>query len=490
MRDAMTRQRQSELAPTAAQVFVLADVISIFFAFYLSYRLLPSYRPYLRGGEFFEGPLAMHAWMLLLIAPLWLVLLRRAGLHAETRLAWRFVVLRTAEVQLVGLALLSVAIFALKLQAVSRLLVFGYCALYVPVSLGTRWAASVLLAAHRGHIYSIPHILVVGTRKRAAEFIRRVHHAEEMNCAVLGCVDPEPGQAPAEVEGAPVLGSTALLREFIFSQPVDIVVFAMPLDKIPGAAEMVEASVELGLRVLIVPDVYLPRMGYELDAPEVALETFAELPVAAISTVRQSWVYLATKRAADVTVSAALLALLAPLLAAIAALIKLTSPDGPVLFRWHVVGKNKKPFVGYKFRTMAPDAEERKAGLQAQNEMEGPVFKMKRDPRVTPLGRWLRRWSLDELPQLWSVLKGDMSLVGPRPTFKEEADRFEFWQRRKLCVKPGITCLWQVNGRNHISSFEEWARMDLEYIKRASLWMDCKILLQTIPAVLRGRGAY
>jgi exopolysaccharide biosynthesis polyprenyl glycosylphosphotransferase len=490
MLDGMTRQRQSELAPPAAQAFVLADLLSIFASFYLSYRLLPYYRPYLRPGEFSEGPLSVNAWMLLLIVPLWLVLLRRAGLHAETRRAWRFVLVRTAEVQLVGLALLSVAFFALKLQDVSRLLVFGYCALYVPVSLGLRWLASVMLAAHRGHIYSIPHILVVGTRKRAAEFIRRVRHAEEMDCAVLGCVDPEPEHAPATVEGALLLGSTSLLREYIFSQPVDIVVFAMPLEKIPGAHEMIEASVELGLRVLVVPDVYLPRMGYELDAPEVALETFAKLPVAAISTVRQSWVYLATKRAADVAVSATLLALLAPVLAVIAALIKLTSSGGPVFFHWHVVGKNKKPFVGYKFRTMAPDAEQRKAELLEQNEMQGPVFKMKRDPRVTPLGRWLRRWSLDELPQLWSVLKGDMSLVGPRPTFKEEADRFEFWQRRKLCVKPGITCLWQVNGRNHISSFEEWARMDLEYIKRASLWMDCKILLQTIPAVLRGRGAY
>jgi exopolysaccharide biosynthesis polyprenyl glycosylphosphotransferase len=486
----MTRQRQSELAPPAAQAFVLADLLSIFASFALSYRLVPYYRPYLRTGEFSEGPLAVHAWMLLLIVPLWIGLLRRAGLYAETRLAWRVVLGRTAQVQLVGLALLSVAFFALKLQAASRLLVFGYCALYVPVSLGLRWLASVLLAAHRGHIYSIPHIVVVGTRKRAAEFIRRVRHTEEMDCAVLGCVDPEPEGAPAEVAGTPVLGSTSLLREYIFSQPVDIVVFAMPPDKVPGAHELIEAAVELGLRVLVVPDVYLPRMGYELDAPEVALETFAGLPVAAISTVRQSWVYLVTKRAADVAVSAALLALLSPVLAAIAALIKLTSPGGQVFFRWQVVGKNKKPFVGYKFRTMAPDAEQRKAELFAQNEMNGPVFKMKHDPRVTLLGGWLRRWSLDELPQLWSVLKGDMSLVGPRPTFKEEADRFEFWQRRKLCVKPGITCLWQVNGRNHISSFEEWARMDLEYIKRASLWTDCKILLQTIPAVLRGRGAY
>ncbi|HEV8383779.1 MAG TPA: hypothetical protein VGQ11_02830, partial [Candidatus Acidoferrales bacterium] len=248
----MTRHPQSERAPSAAQAFVLADLLSIFASFYLSYRLLPAYRPYLRGGEFSEGPLSVHAWMLLLIVPLWLVLLRRAGLHAEIPPAWRVVLLRTAEVQLAGLALLSVAIFALKLQAVSRLLVFGFCALYVPVSLATRWAASVLLAAHRGHIYSISHILVVGTRQRAKEFIRRARQADEMDCAVLGCVDPEPEHAPAEVEGAPVLGSTELLREYVFSQPVDIVAFAMPLEIIPGAGEMIEAAVALGLRVLVV----------------------------------------------------------------------------------------------------------------------------------------------------------------------------------------------------------------------------------------------
>ncbi|MCL5287487.1 MAG: hypothetical protein M1453_05775, partial [Acidobacteria bacterium] len=176
----MTRQRQSEQGLSARHALVLSDLLSIFTGFYLSYRLLPYYRPYLRPGEFSEGPLAVHAWMLLLIVPLWLALLRRAGLHGETRLAWRVVLVRTAEVQLVGLALLSIAFFAFKLQAVSRLLVFGYCVLYVPVSLGLRWVASALLAAHRGHIYSIPHIVVVGTRKRAVEFIRRVQHAEEM----------------------------------------------------------------------------------------------------------------------------------------------------------------------------------------------------------------------------------------------------------------------------------------------------------------------
>ena len=182
--------------------------------------------------------------------------------------------------------------------------------------------------------------------------------------------------------------------------------------------------------------------------------------------------------------------LLAPLLVAIAALVRFTSPDGPIFYRWRVLGINKKPFTGYKFRSMVPNADRLKVDFAAQNEMQGPVFKLRNDPRVTPIGRILRKYSLDELPQLWSVLKGDMSLVGPRPSFAEEAQRYEFWQRRKLSIKPGITCLWQINGRSEIRSFEQWARMDLEYIASASLWLDCKILLKTIPVVLRGRGAY
>ena len=138
---------------------------------------------------------------------------------------------------------------------------------------------------------------------------------------------------------------------------------------------------------------------------------------------------------------------------------------------------------------MVVGADKMKAQLEALNEMKGPVFKIACDPRITPVGRFLRKFSLDELPQLWSVLKGDMSLVGPRPSFQDELSRYDSWQRRKLSIKPGITCLWQVNGRNAINNFDDWVKMDLEYIDNWSLWLDCKILLKTIPAVIFGRGA-
>jgi lipopolysaccharide/colanic/teichoic acid biosynthesis glycosyltransferase len=195
------------------------------------------------------------------------------------------------------------------------------------------------------------------------------------------------------------------------------------------------------------------------------------------------------KRVVDLVLAAALLLVLVPVLLLTAAAVRLSGP-GPILFPWKVLGHRGRPFVGYKFRTMVPGAEAMKAELLDRNEMMGPVFKIRDDPRVTPVGRWLRKYSIDELPQLWSVLRGEMSLVGPRPCSAEEFARFEPWQRGKLAVVPGITCLWQVEGRNEITDFEEWARLDLRYIQEWSPWLDLRILVQTAPAVLRGRGAY
>lgn len=204
----------------------------------------------------------------------------------------------------------------------------------------------------------------------------------------------------------------------------------------------------------------------------------------------RSWrVQQAVKRSLDVVLSAAGLVVLIPLFVVVAVVVKLTS-RGPVLYEWKALGYRARPFIAYKFRTMVVGADARKAEYEAENEMTGPVFKLRHDPRVTPLGRWLRKFSIDELPQLWSVLKGDMSLVGPRPPLPEEFAQYEEWQCGKLAVKPGITCYWQVSGRSEISDFTTWARLDLRYIREWNLWLDFRLLLRTIPAVLSGRGAY
>ena len=195
------------------------------------------------------------------------------------------------------------------------------------------------------------------------------------------------------------------------------------------------------------------------------------------------------KQLIDVIGALALLLLLSLPLLLVALLVKLTSP-GPVFFRQQRSGLNGRPFTMLKFRSMNSDAEQQQQELAAFNEMEGPVFKVTNDPRITPVGRRLRKYSIDEFPQLWNILRGEMSLVGPRPLPVDEVHRFnDLAHRRRFSVKPGLTCLWQVRGRNQIADFKDWVRLDLEYIDNWSLWLDLKILLRTIPVVLLGTGA-
>jgi exopolysaccharide biosynthesis polyprenyl glycosylphosphotransferase len=477
-------------ARLARRALAVAQAATLSACFYLSYRVLPVYRPYLRHEQARVGPFREFAWMLLVILPLWYALYERAGLLAARRIALGAAFKETLRATLLGLAALALLIFAFKATSTSRLLIFGFSLAAVPTTLAVRQSLLGWFRARRSHIYNVVRIAVIGTRERAREFMRAAQSTESCDYQLVGCFDPEPEAAPAEVEGAPLLGSTEGIGSYLFDHPVDMVVLAMPAERVPNCRAHIEAALELGLRVAVLPDFYLPRLGYAHGWRDLRLEPVAGCPAVALSDLDRPEGYRAAKRILDVAVSSALLVLLSPLLIAIAALVRFTSPDGPIFYRWRVLGINKKPFTGYKFRTMVRNAEALKPDFLALNEMDGPVFKLRHDPRVTPLGRILRKYSLDELPQLWSVLKGDMSLVGPRPSFAEEAQRYEFWQRRKLSIKPGITCLWQVNGRNEIRSFEQWARLDLEYIASASLWLDCKILLKTIPVVLRGRGAY
>jgi exopolysaccharide biosynthesis polyprenyl glycosylphosphotransferase len=239
----------------------------------------------------------------------------------------------------------------------------------------------------------------------------------------------------------------------------------------------------------LVPEVTPPpraRIRLE-ETPPSEMDWDAFLPPAAGSP-RWKWARR-VKRAFDIAGAGLGLVALAPLLLVIALLVRASSP-GPVLYRSRYMGERGRTFVGLKFRSMVSNADELKSGMAHLNHMKGPAFKIRNDPRVTAVGRWLRKYSLDELPQLWNVLRGDMSLVGPRPPLPEEFERFSSWHRRKLAVRPGITCTWQINGRSEICDFDEWARLDLEYIEHWSLWTDLRILLRTVPAVLRGHGAY
>ncbi len=257
-----------------------------------------------------------------------------------------------------------------------------------------------------------------------------------------------------------------------------------------GNQRAVRLAIEIGrnsgrlVRLLAVDQRTLPSA--RRDERWIAEDREGEASWLLVRCERPVWQRV-VKRTLDVVGAAAVLCVLSPLLLVLCMVVRATS-EGPVFYRWRVLARNGRPFTGYKFRTMVADADARKVELMAHNEMVGPVFKMDRDPRITPVGRCLRKFSLDELPQLWSVLKGDMSLVGPRPPSREEHSNFELWQMRKLSVTPGITCIWQARGRNRINNFADWARLDLEYIDNWSLWLDLQLLLQTAAAVAKGTG--
>jgi exopolysaccharide biosynthesis polyprenyl glycosylphosphotransferase len=274
------------------------------------------------------------------------------------------------------------------------------------------------------------------------------------------------------------------LNTVIADQPVDEVLVALPMDKYgPLVETIVRQCEEQGIIV---------RVRTEMSRLQVARSYVDELEGVPVMTIQSgpadSW-QLIMKRVIDIVGSVVLLLALAPLFAIVALLIKFGSP-GPILFAQERVGYNKRRFKVFKFRTMVVTAEKQQHMLEHLNEVEGPVFKIRKDPRITRVGAFLRRFSIDELPQLVNVLKGDMSLVGPRPLPVRDVERIDVtWQKRRFSIKPGITCLWQVNGRSNIG-FNEWVRMDLDYIDKWSLGLDLVILLKTLPAVLRGPGAY
>lgn len=274
------------------------------------------------------------------------------------------------------------------------------------------------------------------------------------------------------------------LGTIISHEPVDEVIVALPLRRRRDLIEkIVEACEEQGIMVRVRTDLFDLRVA----RPQV--DTIDGVPVVTIRSGPDDGWQLVLKRVIDILGSAALLLLLAPLLLLVALLIRLDSP-GPVLFMQERVGLNRRRFKLLKFRTMVQEADKKQELFEALNEADGPVFKIKNDPRVTRLGRILRQFSIDELPQLINVLKGEMSLVGPRPLPLRDVKLIDAqWHKRRFSVKPGLTCLWQVNGRSDVS-FERWVRMDLEYIDTWSLSLDLKILLKTIPVVFRGSGAY
>jgi exopolysaccharide biosynthesis polyprenyl glycosylphosphotransferase len=284
------------------------------------------------------------------------------------------------------------------------------------------------------------------------------------------------------IEGYQILGSLENIPAILRDKVIDYVVFIVPrtsLAKIEPALIQCEL---VGVTSSVSLDLFELKFttGIETNFMGVPMITFQMTPM--------DMTGLVFKRLCDLGISAIGLVFISPFYLAIALAIKFSS-KGPIHFKQERVGLNGRIFNLYKFRTMDQDAEARLKDLITHNEMSGPAFKMENDPRITPVGKFLRKYSLDELPQLWNVFCGKMSLVGPRPPLMREVKQYDDWHKRRLSMRPGITCLWQVSGRNNITNFDEWARLDLKYIDEWSLALDFKILMRTVPAVFSASGA-
>jgi len=330
--------------------------------------------------------------------------------------------------------------------------------------------------------FAAPHyVMVVGTGERAVRMARGLEQSSEYGVRLRGFLSESPG-APSSIQlralykVLPICDLQSILRQHV----VDEVIFAVPSESLSELEEVFLMCDEEGVRTRVSVD-FFPHIN-----STVSLERFGETPLLTFSAAPYDEIRLLLKRITDIVIALAGLIVLSPFMLAVALLIRLSSP-GPAIFCQVRCGLNGRLFLFYKFRSMVENAEALKKDLEHLNTRE-TAFKIPDDPRLTILGRYLRKFSIDEWPQLWNVLRGDMSLVGPRPAVPGEVEQYKRWQRRRLRMRPGLTCLWAISGRDNVD-FETWMKMDMQYIDNWSLALDWKILLQTIPRVLTGRGA-
>ncbi|MCM8781479.1 MAG: sugar transferase [Candidatus Omnitrophica bacterium] len=415
--------------------------------------------------------------------PLWSIMLSLNGMYRSMRTRTIFevlwIVIKTAFFTTLAF---GAFVFLFKLKFVSRLF-FMIFILGSLISIGLEKAIIFSIMHYvRKQGYNCKRMLIVGTGTRAAKFMDKIKAHPEWGFKIVGVIDDEGSHTDRRVSNIDIIGTLANLQDIIDNNPLDEVVFIIPRSRLSNIENSLYICETAGIRATIAVDLF------ELKIAKARQTELEDIPLITFETTPAKEWELFLKRVTDIIFSGVGIIILSPLFLLIAILIKTTSP-GPVMFLQKRVGLNGRKFILYKFRTMYKGAHEQLSQIKDLNIMKGPVFKTKNDPRVTPIGRFLRRFSIDELPQLFNVFKGHMSLVGPRPPLPQEVAHYELWQRRRLSMRPGITCLWQISGRNKID-FDEWMQLDLQYIDNWSLWLDFKILLKTIPAVFFGVGAY
>jgi exopolysaccharide biosynthesis polyprenyl glycosylphosphotransferase len=479
----MLKEKARMIARVVYVVDLALTTAAFFTAFFIRDLILPRIAP----SDFPNGLFPLHEYIKIypVVLILWSILLfTYHSYHSHRTVPLLREALTAIRVVFVGNAILATIAYLAPLRQLSRawFVLFGVLATLLLVL--EKVVVRVIARYVRAKGLNYRTLLIVGTGRRAIEVARTIEAHKFWGYKILGFVSDghrlSNGWARFRVYGS-VPDLRRLLEGGQFAEPIDEIVFAVTRKKLDEMKQIFLMCEELGIRTRVAMNFFPNRVA------RVELEELEGIPFLTFTTTPSNETQLALKRLLDVAVSMMLLLLALPFIGIAALAIKLSSP-GQVLFKQERMGLNGRVFTLIKFRTMFEDAHERRGEVTHLNEMTGPVFKAKSDPRITGVGRVLRKFSLDELPQLWNVLKGDMSLVGPRPPIPEEVAAYHRWHRRRLSMKPGLTCLWQVSGRNNVD-FDRWMQLDLQYIDNWSPSLDLKILLRTIPAVLSGRGA-
>ncbi len=457
------------------KVLFFCDLCIVIVAFFSAFFLRNSF------SDFLNEP-GIYITLLPILLMVWGVLLYYFGIYNTFRTKQILDVLLTVlEVTMVGGGLFGCFIFITKMHAISRLHIFyTFCLAMVLICIEKIVLIHYFQHQHRKGI-NRKNVLIVGVSNRSQQIIISITDHPEWGINIVGLVDNE-ARINDTVCGYKVLGTVKEICHIIRSIIVDEVMFIIPRSWLSMIEDVLYICDVEGIRVSVAVDLF------ELKISKAKFRYLDKFPILTFHSAPDKLLHLLIKRLLDIFISGVLLLILFPVFVITAIMVKTTS-KGCVFFRQLRSSINGRKFTLYKFRTMVDDAESKLNELLVHNEMSGPVFKMKNDPRLTKIGGILRRFSIDELPQLWNVFKGDMSLVGPRPALPSEVANYEPWQRRRLSMRPGITCLWQAYGRNKITNFDEWMRLDLEYIDKWSLLLDCKLLLKTVPVVMFRIGA-
>jgi exopolysaccharide biosynthesis polyprenyl glycosylphosphotransferase len=429
-------------------------------------------------------PFAIYGRLFAGILIIWFVVSHFLRIYRDIELRSRQqLVGDAAKVIVLGVIALNAALYFVRADYISRAFILTIAVVNFVLVVSGR---IVLLRGSRrlrDRFQRFHYCLIVGRGQNARELASLIEQSEPMGLRLIGFVNPgtESESKMSGLKSQYPIFALADVYGILQNHVVDELLFAVNNDELERLEPLIDRCHKEGIRTRVDLG-FFPR-----TFPRVHLENLRHVPLLTLGSTPNNEFALFAKRAVDLIVSALALILLSPVLLILAILVRLTSP-GPILYRQTRCGLNGRRFTLYKFRSMVANADKLRRDLESLNEIEGPAFKMKNDPRCTPLGRWLRKFSLDELPQLWNVLMGEMSFVGPRPPLPHEVERYAPWQRRRLRMRPGLTCLWTLAGRNRLS-FDSLVQFDLAYIDNWSLWLDLKIFLKTIPHVAIGRGA-